>query len=185
MNSKWLTPALVLAFSIITAGCTPKPRTEIHANPSLMVSKYIDLITPAAVAFARKSEREALQHGVPLNAHQLKIAQRAGVKNPRKVRLYYVDEFPLPADRRLKVAARRLAYTVPNMAASAFGYGVRLKKDQKYNDSLLAHELVHVRQAEQMGLLKHTREYLLQMLFYGYYAAPMEEEAYDEARKYL
>lgn len=177
--------ALLILVSCALAGCAPKPRNELHADPPFMVSQYIKLLAPAAIKFAQENERIVLQQGVPLNPYQRRIAARAGVKNLDKVRILYTNEFPQPKDPQLARAARRLAYTIPDMTAYSYGYGVRIRTDQKLNISLLAHEMVHVRQAEEMGLAAHTREYLLQVFIYGYYVAPLEEEAFEEARKYL
>lgn len=50
---------------------------------------------------------------------------------------------------------------------------------------LLSHELIHVKQVEELGLAEFTKTYLLQLAIFGYRESPIELEAYEKAGNYL
>lgn len=173
-----------LAFvTLLIGGCIN--RDEIYSNPPKELIDYVDEILPAAEQFVYKNEREALENGTKLNEKQMDIALKVGIKHPQKVRLYYVDRLPFPEDQELATLAKKYGYSSPFMAAYTYGYGIWIKRSESNNQVLLSHELIHVRQAEEMGLKEQTRQYLLQLFIYGYENAPMEIEAYNEENKYI
>jgi hypothetical protein len=45
------------------------------------------------------------------------------------------------------------------------------------HESVVAHELVHLRQWEELGTIGFALEYARQVLRYGYHATPLEAEA--------
>ncbi len=172
-----------LAFlAFVLGGC--ENRDEIYANPPVELIEYVDGILPAAEQFVYRNEQTALENGVELNEKQMDIARKVGLKNPERVRLYYVLKLPFPEDPELANLAREYGYSSPFMAAYTYGYGIWIKRVESTNQVLLAHELIHVRQAEQMGLKEQTRQYLMQLFIYGYERAPMELEAYNGAGQY-
>lgn len=175
--------AALLACAVLTTGCAN--RDAIYANPPAELVDQIDTLMPAAEQFVQASQAEALANGIPLTVRQLEIAQRIGLKHPEKVRLYYADQLPAPADPTLAQIARRFGYSDPRMRGYTFGYGIWLKSGVMADEELIAHELIHVRQAEQLGLNQQIRQYLMQLYIYGYNSAPMELEAYRNARNYL
>ncbi|MEZ8054602.1 hypothetical protein AB4453_15550 [Vibrio atlanticus] len=67
----------------------------------------------------------------------------------------------------------------------AFGYGIWIANKAKGDKLLLSHELIHVKQVEDLGLEAFTKKYLLQLAIFGYVEAPIEIEAYENAGKYL
>lgn len=166
----------------LAAGCVDKD--GIYANPPQALIEQIEQLLPAAEKFVLKNESEAIESGVPLTESQLAIASNIGIKNPEKVRIYYVDKLPFPEDPELSTLAKKFGYSSPFMAAYTYGYGVWVKRSSKNDRELLAHELIHVRQAEQMGVREQTKQYLMQLYIYGYQNAPMELEAYREASIY-
>lgn len=167
----------------LVTGCIN--RDEIYANPPAELTDYVNEILPAAEQFVSENEREALDKGIELNASQMEMAQRVGLQHPEKVRLYYVDRLPFPEDPELANLAKKYGYSSPFMAAYTYGYGIWIKHSEASNQLLLSHELIHVRQAEQMGLKEQTRQYLIQLFIYGYENAPMEKEAYQQESQYL
>ncbi|MFO6425066.1 DUF4157 domain-containing protein [Motilimonas sp. KMU-193] len=172
---------VLLMFAV--AGCVN--RDEIYANPPAELVAYVDQIMPAATEFVTTHEALALQHGQPLTSAQLKIAKKVGLQHAEKVRVYYVDKLPFPQDPELAALAKEYGYSSPMMAAYTYGHGIWIKHAEKQNTELLAHELIHVRQAEQLGLDEQTKQYLMQLFIYGYRNAPMEVEAYNQAPNYL
>ena len=171
---------MLVAFLI--GGCVN--RDEVYANPPVELIEYVDGVLPAAEQFVYENERKALDNGIKLNAKQMDIARKVGLKYPEKVRLYYVDRLPFPEEPELAKLAKEYGYSSPFMGAYTYSYGIWIKRAESTNQVLLSHELIHVRQAEQMGLKEQTKQYLLQLFIYGYENAPMEKEAYSEANKY-
>jgi hypothetical protein len=169
----------VLLGIAVLAGCVNRDR--IYANPPQELIDYVDAILPKAEAFVLKNEREALENGVALDSEELAVANRLGLDYPEKVRVYYVDQLPQPSDPQLATLAEQYGYSSPKMDAYTFGYGVFVRESQRGNQELLAHELIHIRQAEQMGRREQIRQYLFQLFIYGYDRAPLELEAYRES----
>lgn len=168
---------------IVSVGC--KTKDDMYTNPPQNVVDRVAAILPAAEQFVLKNEAEALRKGSPLNSEQLLIASRVQLKHPEKVRLYHVDQLPSPQDPMLAQLAKQYGYSSPHMAAYTFGYGIWIKNTEKDNKLLLSHELIHVRQAEQLGIKEQIRQYLIQLFIYGYDQAPMEQEAYREASSHI
>lgn len=173
----------VIALAVSLSGCAN--RDAMYANPPANMVEEVEQLLPTAEQFVAKNQAEALEKGVPLNPSQLELAKRIGLQQPESVRLYYVDSLPAPTEPHLEAAARRFGYSSPFIDAYTFGYGIWIKNDAKGDKELLAHELIHVRQTEQLGMEEMVRQYLMQLYIYGYRNAPLEVEAYDEAARYL
>ncbi len=174
----------VVLLSITTLlGCAN--RNEIYANPPEELIQQVRVLLPLAEEYAFSNEKEALENGIALNSYQLVIAKKIGLKNPEKVRIYYVDQLPFPSDPTLAALAIKTGYGSPMMTAYTFGYGVWILSSAKGDGELMAHEFVHVRQAEEMGLSEQIKQYLMQLFIYGYDKAPMEIEAFSEAKKHF
>lgn len=172
-----------IAIAVALSGCAN--RDEMYANPPAYMVEQIDELLPAAERFLAKNQAEALEKGVALTPSQIALAKRVGIKQPELVRLYYVERLPMPSDPKLEAAARRFGYSSPYIDANTFGYGIWIEHDAKGDQELLAHELIHVRQTEQLGQREMIRQYLTQLYIYGYRNAPLEQEAYNEAASYL
>lgn len=184
MNKLWKAGVVsVIALAVSLPGCAN--RDAMYANPPANMVEEVEALRPTAEQFVAKNQAEALEKGVPLNPSQLKLAKRIGLQQPESVRLYYVDSLPTPADPRLEAAARRFGYSSPCIDAYTFGYGIWIKNGAKHDKELLAHELIHVRQTERLGMQEMVRQYLMQLYIYGYRNAPLEVEAYNESAQYL
>lgn len=173
----------VIAAIILVSGCVN--RDEIYANPPQNLVQHVEKLLPAAEKFVSENELKALENGIALNPVQLTIASKVGLTSPEKVRVYYVNKLPFPKDPELAELAKKFGYSSPNMAAYTYGYGIWIKRGEKGNKELLSHELIHVRQSEQMGTHEQTKQYLMQLFIYGYSRAPLELEAYSEASKHI
>ncbi|MBD1559895.1 hypothetical protein HC752_23510 [Vibrio sp. S9_S30] len=167
----------------IMSGCVN--RDKIYANPPQELVEYVDRLMPEAEKFVNENESIALENGIPLTDKQLTIAAKVGVKSPKKIRVFYVNELPSPKDPELSALAKKYDYSSPNMAAYTYGHGIWIKKSYKYDMKLLSHELIHVRQSEQRGKSELTKQYLLQLFIYGYRNTPLEVEAYNEEGNYI
>ena len=92
---------------------------------------------------------------------------------------------PLPKNESLLFQMQRLGLDSPYFTGTTFGYGIWIATKAKGDKLLLSHELIHVKQMEEVGLDAFTRKYLLQLAIFGYKESPIEIEAYEKAGNYL
>lgn len=78
-----------------------------------------------------------------------------------------------------KVRFTSVPFLIPGWAAAQVLVPRRIfvKRGAALTRRLLAHELVHVEQLEQMGLLRYWWSYLMLLLRCGYHDHPMELDA--------
>ncbi len=140
------------------------------------------LMLPAACAWIAGQERRILATGVPLTPAQLADARALGVAHPERVRVLCLPRIPLPTNplvRRLGLWTGVLSMQTRGLSAR---YGIFIRTPPGLDRGLLAHELVHTRQYEQLGGIRpFLRRYLHECLTVGYAAADMEWEAIDAA----
>ncbi len=105
------------------------------------------VLLPQYIEWAHETDMKGLKIGQPLNEQELVLAAEIGIKQPKKVRIVYVDEVPYPYE---------------NFAL---------------NRPKLAHELVHVLQIERASLDEVVTQHFFDMAEYGYDKAPLEVEA--------
>ena len=111
--------------------------------------------------WAKAQEKLILECGMPLTERAIADAVRAGVQDPSRVRVLVVDRIPLPADKELADASRRIDLITESSRAIAIGYGIVIRADRWGDRELLVHQLVHVAQSERCGGLEpYVRQYL-------------------------
>ena len=115
---------------------------------------------------------------MPLNAPELEIARAVGVAEPERVRVEMVgDSLPMPDDPALRQAAMQAGLLAPGMVGLTLGYSIFICAGHKTR-RLLSHELRHVHQYEQHGLIAGFLPlYLKQVIEAGYREAPFERDA--------
>ncbi|CAH6783371.1 hypothetical protein [Vibrio sp. 10N.261.52.A1] len=182
MKTRFKTATFLLA-SLALFAC--KDKADIYANPPANLVEQIEAYYPLSIKYVKKHEQIALSQGVPLRPQYLKIARDIGIQNPEKIRVLYVDKMPLPENESLRFQMQRLGLDSPYFTGTAFGYGIWIANRAKGDKLLLAHELIHVKQAEDLGIEAFTKKYLLQLAVFGYGEAPIELEAYNNAPNYL
>ncbi len=183
-NMKTVLKSLMLVVSIVLAlGCQDK--AKVYENPPGHLVEQIEAYFPLSIKYVRKNEEIALTRGEPLLPQYLEIARRIGIKHPEKVRVYYADKLPLPENESLLFQMQRLGLDSPYFTGNTFGYGVWISTKAKGDKLLLSHELIHVKQVEELGLDEFTKTYLLQLAIFGYRESPIELEAYEKAGNYL
>ncbi len=129
---------------------------------------FIKLFTLVMTLWMVSSNPYILGNGLPLNDFGIRIAQEVGVKYPEKVRVLVTER--ISADK--------------NIAGMTFGYAIQIKEEYKNELEVYIHELIHVRQYEQMGgIYNFTKEYAAELDKYGYEKAPIEVEAYTISRQ--
>ena len=133
---------------------------------------------PLVCAWVEDQERLILEQGVALSEPELRIATRAGVLHPERVKLLAVTKTPLPEEKTLRRAARAFGFVSEMTDGLTAGYGFFLRESRRNDRALVAHELVHVAQFERFGgIHAFLAKYLREILENGYDAAPLELEA--------
>src|SRR5262249_42652129 len=112
-----------------------------------------------------------------LTADELQLARSVGVAEPERVRVLVAAEFIAPRDAAFAIEARKLGLGDRAEGGRTTGYGVQIKPQYASARWLLAHELTHVGQYERLHVAEFVREYLTELLMFGYARAPLERQA--------
>lgn len=148
---------------------------EAHALSNLMT----DLIS-AAVAWAEETSLNAQKKGIALNPRWVQLAEAVGVQQPEKIRIYAVQEIPRPGNVELAKKAAQVGLLGPTVRGLTLGYSVIVLGVHQNNPRVLAHEFRHVYQYEMAGSLEgFLREYLHQVITFGYWNSALERDARD------
>ncbi len=178
-----LKSTLLAALALTLIGCEDKAAQ--YANPPSRLTEQIDAYYPLSLKYVRKNEAIVLEQGKPLSPQFIEIARKIGIKHPEKVRIHYTEELPLPENESLLFQMQRLGLDSPYLVGMTFGYGIWIENRGRGNKQLIAHELIHVKQIEDKGLEAFTKDYLLQLLIFGYAESPIEIEAYELESQFL
>jgi hypothetical protein len=132
---------------------------------------FLILISAIVLGILFKGEENyILKHGQKLTEEQLNIAQLIGIKNPQKIR----------------VLIKNKIYGQNHIAGLTINSGILIKSDYQYDRYVIIHELVHVRQYQDVGgIYNFLRIYLVQIAKYGYEKAPLEIEARTIAERII
>lgn len=134
-------------------------------------------ITPKAIAWAKAQSEGALASGLPLNAEEIELAKNVGVREAARVRIAWVNRLPIPVDPAFQPLLDSTG--LADMAGLTLGYAIFLVPSRA-NHGLLAHELRHVHQYEQLGGIDGFMPvYLDQVARLEYDNAPLEIDAYE------
>lgn len=132
-------------------------------------------IAPATARWAQDQERRILAEGKPLEADALQFATELKIENPEGVRVLEINPIPAPVPQPLLKLAESCGFPVFSPAGMTLGRGIYILEGHSL---VLRHELVHVAQYQRLGGIEpFMRQYLMECLFHGYFAAPLEEEA--------
>src|SRR5438874_12472294 len=147
-------------------------------NYSEKTARRLKWYLPLASAWVLEQERFILENGVPLAADQLTDAKLVGVAKPERVRLFRVEQIPLPEHPELEEMKEAMKLTAPALPGLALRYGIYLRADHWGQRRFLVHELAHTAQYERLdGVRAFLECYLYQCLAIGFTSAPMEQEA--------
>ncbi len=174
-----------LSVLILLLALLPRPGLTQVTPPAAPPFTFLDLLSAVgdqAIAFARQGEAAALAQGQPLSPEQLALARTLGVAQAQRVRVWYRDSLPFPQPPELARLARQLGLNSAQMVAVTYGHGIYILNAHRSQPGLLAHELVHVSQYEQLGMEGFVRRYLLELMLNGYARAPLELEAERKRR---
>ena len=132
-----------------------------------LVATFIAIAFLVAV-FAKGDEIYILNNGQPLSARMIELATDIGIKNPTKIRTL----------EKVKI------YGKDTIGGLTVGYGIYVKKGYT-TESLICHELVHVKQYEDAGgVYKFLVKYINETSKVGYWDNKYEVEARVKAEIY-
>ena len=150
--------ALMLLLTVLAlAGCAGplKPTSEELAELSSSSAAAISLTKehfPATIAWFNETEAFVLADGRPLSATEYRMAEQIGVLHPEGIRVAVQPSFPAARDAEFREALNK--YVPPAfLQAGMSGQPLRhlLKPRVSNRRDVLAHEMVHVMQTEQLG----------------------------------
>ena len=166
---------LLTACSIVRA--PTQEELALLENPPMEIRAKQDRLTPLALEWLNETETNLLKSGQPLSDADVAMARTVGVQQPERVRVVILAKFPVPENDDLLTEARKYGLGSEAEGGRTMGYVIILKK--KYADErwILAHELVHVAQQEQMGKETFIRRFIAERELIGYRRMPLELEA--------
>ena len=154
-------------------------------NPTADDLNWLNQVSPLMAQWMGKQEAVLATQGKSLTMEEMKIAQEIGVASPEKVRVLIINPIPSPQDSELSGAG---GIFQPDSLSEAggltLGYLILIHPKYEKEKWILAHELVHVRQQEQMGKEAFCRRYLLELRTVGYQYSPLEVESEKIMKKY-
>ena len=100
-----------------------------ESSYSERTAKRLKWYLPLATAWVLQQERFILENGVPLSDFQLADAKLVGVAKPERVRLFRVEQIPLPEHPRLVEMKVAMELTNPALPGLALRYGIYLRAD--------------------------------------------------------
>lgn len=166
---------LLTACSIVRA--PTQEELALLYNPPIEIRAKQDRLTPLALEWINETETSLLKSGQPLSEADVAMARAVGVQQPERVRVSILEEFPAPENDDLLTEASKYGLGSEAEGGRTMGYVIMLKKNYANERWLLAHELVHVAQQEQMGREAFVRRFIAERELMGYRRAPLELEA--------
>jgi len=149
-----------------------------QSNFSGKTAERLRWYLPLATAWVLEQERFILQNGVPLTDVQLADAKLVGVAKPERVRVFSVEQIPLPKHPELEEMKQAMKLTTPALPGLTLRYGIYLRASHWGQRRVVVHELAHTAQYERLdGVRAFLECYLYQCLAIGFTSAPMEQEA--------
>lgn len=142
----------------------------------------VPLILAPACSWVARQERRILDTGEALTAEQRSDAVKLGVHFPDRVRLLAIATVPLPLSALARFAKVLVGTSFEQTSGLTARYGIFLRREFASDRALIAHELTHTRQYEDLGGIRpFLRRYLAECLGAGYLASPLEQEARQAA----
>ena len=154
-------------------------------NPPVEVRAKQDSLTPLALQWINETEANLVTKGRALSEAEVSMARAVGVKYPERVRVVVLPQFPQPSNETLLTAAKKYGLGSTAEGGRTMGYVIMLKEKYAKERWILAHELAHVTQQEQMGREAFVRRFIAERELMGYRRAPLELEANQLALEFM
>ena len=154
-------------------------------NPPDEVRRIQEQYTPLAMQWFADVEENYINKGRLLSEGEITMAHAIGVNSPHQVRVVVLAQFPLPQNETLR--AKAITYGVGSSAEGGrtIGYVIMLKEKYAQERWILAHELTHVAQQEQMGREAFISRLIAERELMGYRRAPLELDANKRALEFM
>ena len=188
MTSLRLWPVLILITLTSACAFVRAPGVEELAlldNPPDEVKRIQDIYTPLAMLWFDEVEETFINKGRPLLEGEISMARAVGVNNPRQVRVVVLAKFPLPTNETLRAKAITYGVGSSEEGGRTIGYVIMLKEKYAEERWILAHELTHVAQQEQMGREAFISRLIAERELMGYRRAPLELDANKRALEFM
>jgi hypothetical protein len=147
-----------------------------------LTDEELDRFARGYADWAMGIEQQARQKGHALSPRMIEIAREMGLRHADSLRILIVEEIPFPhEDDFLHAIGLRLGLIGPGIVGNAQVFGEMVLSRAEFANSIpkMAHELMHVRQVQEVGGFEpFLRKYLREVLTHGYHQAPYEIEAY-------
>src|SRR2546426_4285700 len=91
------------------------------------VAKRLKRYLPLASAWVLEQERFILENGVPLTEVQLADAKLVGVAKPERVRLFRVEQIPIPEHAELAEMKEAMKLTAVTLPGLSLRYGIYVR----------------------------------------------------------
>lgn len=141
---------------------------------------------PAILWWARRQERFIIRCGRKLDQLELSWCKQLGIQYPERIRILTVPKVPTPSPAWLEQIIRKLNFPAGNAAGMCLRYGIFIHDQVEQPKTIIAHELVHTKQYEQLGgFAPFMKQYILECIQLGYANSPMEHDANSRANKLL
>ena len=165
-------------------------RSERASGTGFRFFLYHLLAVPAAcvaTVWAWWHSMRIVGEGRQLDEGETALAVMLGIPSPDKVRIMEVDNIPNPLERITRLVGGLSGRKwVTDVDGITLDFCIYVRKSAACSMELIAHELVHVRQYEEMqAVWMFMREYVFQCLAHGYYHAPLEVEARRESARVI
>lgn len=122
------------------------------------------------------------RNGRSLNPTERMIANKMNIDEIEKIRVLEVSEITYPLHPIFRLVAKFSQSIFLAPAGMTFKSGILIDEKYRMNLSLIAHELVHVKQYQAYGgHFSFLKEYVHQCLKHGYTGCPLELEANEWA----
>jgi hypothetical protein len=183
---QWLLLGCIAALAACSLVRAPTAKElALLDNPPHEVRVKQDNLTPLALQWLNETEADLLGKGRALSEAEVSMARTVGVKLPERVRVVVLPQFPQPSNKTLLTAT--IKYGLGNAAEGGrtMDYVIMLKEKYAKERWLLAHELAHVSQQEQMGREAFVRRFIAERELMGYRRAPLELQANQLALEFM
>ena len=135
-------------------------------------------IVDAVSLWANRVREDLPPEARRLRPNEQTVAEAAGVTHVSDVRIVIVDGMPRPDDPLLAALCDRYGFLGERTLGLTLGHAIFLTPQVAENVEILAHECCHVAQVEQFGSVRSfVRQYIKELIEYGYAFAPLELEA--------
>lgn len=138
----------------------------------------IDTIVHNASRWAEEVSGSLPPQARLLSAEEQALAEAAGVQRVDDVRIIVVDRVPFPDEPTLAALCKRYGFLGETTLGLTLGHAIFLTPPVAENAEIIAHECCHVAQVERLGSIHaFAKQYIEELLEYGYAFAPLELEA--------